>query len=69
MDEIPPPICAICKKNFKDAVDKLYYCICDTAVCEDCINTVKTAQEYWECPKCGTKNKIEETRLFREKNI
>lgn len=69
MEEIPPPVCAVCKKDFEDKVEKLYYCICDTAVCGDCINSVKINNQEWECPNCKNINKIEESKLFREKNI
>ena len=67
MNDIIPPICFICKKNFEKKVDSLYYCICDISLCEECINSVKSSNNQWSCPKCGTSNKIKDSRLFREK--
>ncbi|TXT59206.1 MAG: hypothetical protein BAJALOKI2v1_240034 [Promethearchaeota archaeon] len=64
-DDIPPPICYICKKDFKEKVDRLYYCICDIAVCNDCINSVKKNDTTWLCPKCNEENNLEESRLIR----
>jgi len=67
--QTPPSNCYICKKDFEHEVDTLYYCICDISVCDECINSVKISNKEWQCPKCGTKNKIEDSKLFREKKI
>ncbi|MEJ2278949.1 MAG: hypothetical protein P8Y70_14555 [Candidatus Lokiarchaeota archaeon] len=56
--EIPPPICYICKNNYKDEIYNLYYCFCDAAVCENCINSVKRSDSMWVCPKCNGKNDL-----------
>ena len=69
MNDISPPICYICKKNFKKNIPSLYYCICDISICEDCIDSVKKNKIEWICPKCNESNNIEKSKLFREKNI
>jgi len=63
----PPPICYICKKNCKAIVDRIHYCICDIAICDKCINSVKINEETWLCPKCKNKNDLKESLLFRIK--
>lgn len=60
-----PPICYICKKNYADSVDRLHYCICDIAVCDGCINSVKKSDDDWICPKCKNQNDVKKSRLFR----
>lgn len=67
--KFPPPFCYMCKDDFEKEVDMLYYCICDTALCDDCINSVKINENEWECPKCKNINKIRDSKLFREKKI
>ena len=64
MKNSTPPFCYVCKKDYENTVDKLYYCICDTAVCVNCINTVKE-KNSWKCPKCSNSNDLEESRLIR----
>jgi hypothetical protein len=64
-DDIPPPVCFICNRNYDSKVDRLYYCICDIAVCDDCINSVKKNNNSWLCPKCNEVNDIKESRLIR----
>ncbi|MBD3194799.1 MAG: hypothetical protein GF317_07080 [Candidatus Lokiarchaeota archaeon] len=66
MREIPPPFCFICKNDFEDKVDRMFYCICDTAVCDECVNSVKNSESTWICPKCNTENNLEKSKLFRE---
>ena len=63
----PPPICYICKKNCKAIVDRIYYCICDIAICDKCINSVKASDTTWICPNCENENNIEKSKLFRIK--
>ncbi len=58
-----PPNCYICEKETD--VDKLYYCICDIAVCNNCINSVKKNENTWICPKCSNENDASKSMLFR----
>jgi len=60
-----PPNCYICNKNYADSVDRLHYCICDIAICDKCINSVKKSGNNWICPKCKNENDVEKSRLFR----
>ncbi|MHA1488175.1 MAG: hypothetical protein ACTSRI_00555 [Promethearchaeota archaeon] len=66
-EKSPPPYCFICKKNREDVVDRLYYCICDIAICENCINSVKKNDQTWICPNCKKENDLEKSKLFRDK--
>ncbi|MFX0069634.1 MAG: hypothetical protein ACFFAO_00875 [Candidatus Hermodarchaeota archaeon] len=61
-----PPFCFICEKNYEDSVDQLHYCICDIAVCPNCLNSVKLNETSWVCPKCKNENNIESSQLFRK---
>ena len=63
--EIPPPFCFICHKDFEGKEYLLHYCICDTAVCTDCLNSVKKSENVWICPKCTAENDIKDTKLIR----
>lgn len=65
--KVYPPSCYICHKNFEKSLDKLYYCICDVAVCSDCIHSVTTGKDKWKCPKCNHENNLKGTKLIREK--
>jgi len=58
-----PPFCFICEQ--KTEVDRLHYCICDIAVCDQCINSVKKNEKVWICPNCKNENDIEASMLFR----
>lgn len=58
-----PPNCFICEKKIK--VDKLYYCICDIVVCNNCVNSVKKNDKIWICPNCKNENDIDKSMLFR----
>jgi hypothetical protein len=60
-----PPFCVICEKDFSDNLEALHYCICDKAVCSNCLNSVKKNTEIWVCPDCHAENNIKESRLFR----
>lgn len=62
-----PPNCYICNKNYADSVDRLHYCICDIAICDKCINSVKKSGNKWICPKCKNENDVEKSMLFRTK--
>ncbi len=60
--------CYICKKELsKKELSSTHYCLCDATICSDCIETVMINENYWKCPKCGEKNNIGKTKLFREK--
>ncbi|MHA2009116.1 MAG: hypothetical protein ACXABO_14930 [Promethearchaeota archaeon] len=65
MSERAPPTCFICQK--KGLLEETYYCICDIAVCSDCINSVKKNENIWVCPHCKEENNLEESKLFRAK--
>lgn len=65
MPKKQPPYCYICEKNFEKSVDRLYYCICDHAVCDKCVNSLKKNDKVWICPNCKNENDLEESRLFR----
>jgi len=62
-----PLNCYICGKNCEKAIDRCYYCICDTTICDSCINSIKKNETTWICPKCHEERNIEKTRLFRSK--
>jgi hypothetical protein len=62
-DNHPPPECFICAKTAR--VEDSYYCICDIAICHDCINSIKKNDKIWICPHCKEENNLEESRLFR----
>lgn len=63
--EVPPPICYICDENHEKEIHNLYYCICDVAVCEECINSVKINNKQWVCPKCQETNDLNKSKLIR----
>ena len=56
-------ICMVCKKP-RD-ITTLHYCLCDTPVCEQCIESLKTDASHYRCPKCDTEQDLESTKLFR----
>lgn len=56
-------LCSVCNKS-KD-ITTLHYCLCDKAVCEECVNTLKTNKNHYKCPQCGTEQDLESTKLFR----
>ncbi len=60
-----PPTCFICKTDYEGNEDKLHYCICDTAVCTDCLKEVEHNDEIWVCPKCKNKNDVASSKLIR----
>ncbi len=60
-----PPICFACGKNCEDSMERTHYCICDIAICHNCINSVKKNDTSWICPKCKAGNDVEESKLFR----
>ena len=62
-----PPYCLICQKDFSKNVDRLHYCICDIAVCDNCVNSLKKSDNSWICPKCEEENDIKKSKLFRLK--
>ena len=62
-----PPICFICDKNCEESMENTYYCICDIAICNNCINSVKKNNKFWICPKCKVENELEKSKLFRLK--
>ena len=61
----PPPICFVCNNDCKDTMERTSYCICDIAICHNCINSVKKNEKIWICPKCKAENDVEESKLFR----
>ena len=61
----PPPECYICGKSCESSIERSYYCICDVAICHDCINSTKKNDTTWICPHCKEENSLEESRLFR----
>lgn len=65
MTEKTPPICYICGINCENNIENTYYCICDIALCHDCINSAKKNDRTWICPHCKEENDIEKSRLFR----
>ena len=56
-------ICSVCNET-KD-ITTLHYCLCDKAVCEECIEKLKTDSENFKCPFCNTVQDLESTKLFR----
>ena len=56
-------ICVICKES-KD-ITTLHYCLCDKAVCEPCVESLKTDDSHYKCPNCDTIQDLESTKLFR----
>jgi len=65
MSERAPPICYNCGESCEDSMETTHYCICDIAICDECINSVKKNDEVWICPHCKEENNIEESKLFR----
>ncbi|MFX0104683.1 MAG: hypothetical protein ACFE75_04240 [Candidatus Hodarchaeota archaeon] len=65
MPERSPPICFICSKNCEEKMESTHYCICDIAICHNCINSVKKNDTIWICPHCKEQNDIENSKLFR----
>jgi len=63
MSNKEPPYCYICEKE--TPVDRLHYCLCNIAVCDKCVNSVKKNNETWICPKCKGENNVEKSMLFR----
>ncbi|MHA1460689.1 MAG: hypothetical protein ACTSO8_04330 [Promethearchaeota archaeon] len=61
-----PPNCFICGKNCEDKLDRTFYCICDTAICDMCINSIKKNDTTWICPNCKEERNLEESTLFRD---
>ncbi|MFX1504134.1 MAG: hypothetical protein ACFFDH_24450 [Promethearchaeota archaeon] len=65
MSDRTPPICYTCGKNCESSMESSYYCICDIAICHECINSVKKNEKVWICPHCNEENDIEDSKLFR----
>ena len=65
MSERTPPICFACGRSCENTMESTHYCICDVAICHDCINSVKKNDKVWICPHCKEENDIEESKLFR----
>ena len=65
MSERPPPICYSCGKSCEASMESTHYCICDIAICHDCINSVKKNYKMWICPHCKEEIGIEASKLFR----
>lgn len=65
MSERPPPICYSCGKSCEASMESTHYCICDIAICHDCINSIKKNDKVWTCPHCKEEIGIEESKLFR----
>jgi hypothetical protein len=65
MSERTPPICFVCGKSYESMMESTHYCICDIAICHDCINSVKKNDKIWICPHCKEENDIEGSKLFR----
>jgi len=61
--ETKKDVCFLCKKKF--SLDMLYYCFCDTTVCQKCIPKLISKEDYWACPNCKTELKIAESKLIR----
>ncbi|MFX1239552.1 MAG: hypothetical protein ACFFAS_13935 [Promethearchaeota archaeon] len=61
-----PPTCFSCSRNFEKSLDALHYCICDIAICANCISSVQKNDSTWICPNCKTQNSIEKSKLIRE---
>ncbi|MGV9174255.1 MAG: hypothetical protein ACOC44_04080 [Promethearchaeia archaeon] len=61
-----PPFCTICEKDFSQTLDQLHYCICDKAVCQDCLNSVMKNKYIWVCPVCQAENDIAGSRLVKD---
>lgn len=57
--------CNICHQDFTAKPDRLHYCLCNTSVCVDCVQTLKKSDTTWTCPKCKSENELEGTLLFR----
>jgi hypothetical protein len=65
MSERNPPRCFSCGNSCENNMENTHYCICDIAICHDCINSVKKNNMIWICPHCKEENDIEESKLFR----
>jgi len=55
--------CFKCK--LETDLDKLYYCLCDTKICENCVSKLSKKEGYWTCPKCNSELKKSESKLIR----
>ncbi len=60
-----PAHCFICGKNCEDKLDRCFYCICDTTICDMCINSIKKNDTTWICPNCKEERNLEGDMLFR----
>ncbi len=56
-------ICVVCNQS-KD-ITTLHYCLCDKAVCETCVESLKTGDTHYKCPNCETIQDLGSTKLFR----
>ncbi|MHA2393674.1 MAG: hypothetical protein ACXAEX_17185 [Promethearchaeota archaeon] len=65
MSNRAPPSCYICGKSCESSIADTYYCICDIAICHDCINSTKKNDKIWVCPHCKEENDLEKSKLFR----
>ncbi len=65
MSERNPPVCYSCGTSCEESMENTHYCICDIAVCHECINSVKKNDTTWICPHCKEENDIEKSLLFR----
>lgn len=65
MSERSPPTCYICGTSCESHITDTYYCICDIAICHDCVNSAKKNDKIWVCPHCKEENDLEESKLFR----
>ena len=59
-------VCVLCKKDYSDNETDLYYCLCDIAVCKNCIGKITINANQWECPTCKKPMDFAKTQLFRE---
>jgi hypothetical protein len=59
-------ICILCKKDYSDLETELFYCLCDIAVCKNCISKISINATQWRCPICKKPMDFEKTQLFRE---
>ncbi len=63
-NETEMSLCSVCKET-KD-ITTLHYCLCDKAVCEECVEKLKTDDKsQYKCPNCDTIQDLESTKLFR----
>lgn len=60
-------MCHACGRDYSENLFALHYCLCDTSVCDDCIESEKVQvddQGKYQCPSCRKWLSVEDSLLI-----